>query len=77
MGTVLNGGGTRSVIRDAVAVLLLGALAGCGNDSKNSAAQQNSVTAIDIALEPDATMLKQADAANARLLKALTSGSTR
>lgn len=32
-------------------------------------AQQNPVTAIDIALEPDATMLKHAKDANARLLK--------
>jgi len=34
-----------------------------------SAAQPNSVTAIDIALEPDATMVEHAKAANARLLK--------
>ena len=34
-----------------------------------SSAQQNPVTAIDIALEPDATMLRHAQADNARLLK--------
>jgi hypothetical protein len=34
-----------------------------------SSAQQNAVTAIDIALEPDATMLQRANADNARLLK--------
>lgn len=34
-----------------------------------SGAQENSVTAIDIALEPDATMIQHAQAANARLLK--------
>jgi hypothetical protein len=34
-----------------------------------SAAQQNPVTAIDILLQPDATMLKHAQAANERLLK--------
>ena len=36
-----------------------------------SGAQENPVTAIDIALEPDATMIQHAEAANARLLKAL------
>jgi 2'-5' RNA ligase len=37
-------------------------------------AQQNAVTAIDIALEPDATMMQHAKAANARLLKAFPKG---
>ncbi len=37
-------------------------------------AQQNPVTAIDIALEPDATMIQHAEAANARLLKAFPKG---
>jgi 2'-5' RNA ligase len=37
-------------------------------------AQQNPVTAIDIALEPDATMVQHAMAANARLLKAFPKG---
>jgi hypothetical protein len=36
---------------------------------QGAAAQQNPVTAIDIALEPDATMIQHATAANARLLK--------
>ena len=39
-----------------------------------SNAQQNPVTAIDIALEPDATMIQHAQAANARLLKAFPKG---
>jgi len=39
-----------------------------------SVAQQNPVTAIDIALEPDATMVQHALAANARLLKAFPKG---
>src|SRR5262245_27037690 len=39
-----------------------------------SVAQQNQVTAIDIALEPDATMLQHAKAANARLLKEFPKG---
>jgi 2'-5' RNA ligase len=37
-------------------------------------AQQNPVTAIDIALEPDATMIQHAQADNARLLKAFPKG---
>jgi 2'-5' RNA ligase len=39
-------------------------------------AQQNPVTAIDIALEPDATMIQHATAANARLLKSFPKGFT-
>ena len=39
-----------------------------------SVAQQSPVTAIDIALEPDATMVQHAMAANARLLKAFPKG---
>jgi 2'-5' RNA ligase len=39
-----------------------------------SSAQQNPVTAIDIALEPDATMIQRAQADNARLLKAFPKG---
>ena len=39
-----------------------------------SVAQQNSLTAIDIALEPDATMMQHARADNARLLKAFPKG---
>ena len=39
-------------------------------------AQQNPVTAIDIALEPDATMVQHAQAANARLLKSFPNGFT-
>jgi 2'-5' RNA ligase len=39
-----------------------------------SVAQQNPVTAIDIALEPDATMIQHAKTANARLLKSFPKG---
>ncbi|MGO8976295.1 MAG: 2'-5' RNA ligase family protein [Steroidobacteraceae bacterium] len=39
-----------------------------------SRAQQGDVTAIDIALEPDATMIQRAQADNARLLKAFPKG---
>ena len=43
-------------------------------DAAPSRAQQNPVTAIDIALEPDATMIQHAKADNARLLKAFPKG---
>src|SRR5580704_18914345 len=39
-----------------------------------SSAQQSAVTAIDIALEPDATMIQHAQADNARLLKVFPKG---
>jgi hypothetical protein len=39
-----------------------------------SGAPENAVTAIDIALEPDATMIRHAEAANARLLKVFPKG---
>jgi 2'-5' RNA ligase len=42
--------------------------------SQGAVAQQNPVTAIDIALEPDATMMQHAMAANARLLKSFPKG---
>ena len=41
---------------------------------QGAAAQQSAVTAIDIALEPDATMVQHAMAANARLLKSFPKG---
>jgi hypothetical protein len=41
---------------------------------QGAVAQQNSVTAIDIALEPDATMIQHATAANARLLTSFPKG---
>ena len=43
---------------------------------QGAAAQQDPVTAIDIALEPDATMIQHAMAANARLLKSFPKGFT-
>jgi hypothetical protein len=42
--------------------------------AQGAAAQQTPVTAIDIALEPDATMLAHAKAANARLLESFPKG---
>src|SRR5215475_3748465 len=43
---------------------------------QGAVAQQNPVTAIDIALEPDATMVQHATVANARLLKSFPKGFT-
>ena len=42
--------------------------------TQGAVAQQNPVTAIDIALEPDATMVQHAKDANARLLKSFPKG---
>jgi hypothetical protein len=42
--------------------------------AERASAQQDPVTAIDIALEPDATMIQHAQAANARLLKVFPRG---
>ena len=42
--------------------------------AQETRAQQNAVTAIDIALEPDATMIQHAKDANARLLKDFPKG---
>ena len=42
--------------------------------AQTSSAQETPVTAIDIALEPDATMIHHAEAANARLLKVFPEG---
>jgi hypothetical protein len=39
-----------------------------------SVAEENAVTAVDIALEPDATMMRRAQTANARLLKSFPKG---
>jgi 2'-5' RNA ligase len=55
----------------AVLVIGLGVLFGLAETAR---AQQDAVTAIDIALEPDATMIQHAQADNARLLKAFPKG---
>jgi len=55
-------------------VALCFSLAGLLVYAAPSNAQQNPVTAIDIALEPDATMIQHAQADNARLLKAFPKG---
>ncbi len=56
----------------ALCIGLLGAL--LGNAKPLSAQAQTPVTAIDIAIEPDATMIKHAEAANARLRKVYPEG---
>src|SRR3954453_8326693 len=56
-----------------LAVLGVGLAALLGN-AKMSNAQTSPVTAIDIALEPDATMMEHARADNARLLKGFPRG---
>jgi 2'-5' RNA ligase len=56
-----------------VSSLVLGFMALLGSPEM-SAAQQNPVTAIDVALKPDATMIQHARAANDRLRKAYPQG---
>jgi hypothetical protein len=57
----------------AVAAFGLGVGIVLGN-AASSAAQQSPVTAIDVALEPDATMVRHAKANNARLLEVYPGG---
>src|SRR5947207_4020014 len=56
----------------ALSIGLLGVL--LGHTQPLRAADENPVTAIDILLEPDATMIKQAQTANERLLKSFPKG---
>jgi len=56
----------------ALSIGLLGLL--LGNAQPLGAAEPNPVTAIDILLDPDATMVKHAEAANQRLLKVFPKG---
>ncbi|BCP53095.1 hypothetical protein K32_17120 [Kaistia sp. 32K] len=65
--------------RRAPALILAGLAAGLGlalalGTNHSAVAKPDSVTAIDIALEPDATMLQHAKDANARLLKSFPKG---
>jgi hypothetical protein len=70
MSTIqIPSGVTRSVF--AVVVTGFGLLLGYAGAS---GAQENPVTAIDIALEPDATMIQHAEAANALLRKVFPTG---
>ncbi len=60
----------------ALATLALGTVCATAKTTKPAAAQAdpNAVTAIDILLEPDATMLQHAQAVNDRLLKVFPKG---
>jgi len=64
----------------AVATLAFGMVAtlGCvparAEEKATAAGEPNAVTAIDIVLEPDGTMIKHAEAANERLLKSFPKG---
>ncbi len=57
----------------AVAAVGIGLASLLGYAERSSAAE-NPITAIDIALEPDATMIQRAEAANSRLLKVFPKG---
>ena len=59
-------------VSSALSICLVGALLGYAQPL--SAQAQNPVTAIDILLEPDGTMIKNATAANERLLKVFPKG---
>ncbi len=56
-----------------LATLSIGLASQLGS-AETSSAQQNPVTAIDIALEPDATMIQHAETVNTRLLKVFPKG---
>jgi len=61
---------SRPVLRYMKVLAALGILGSQLGYSETSSAKQNPITAIDIALEPDATMIQHAEAVNARLRKA-------
>jgi len=52
----------------------IAAMPGRADEKTTKAAEPDAVTAIDILLEPDATMIKHAEAANERLLKSFPKG---
>ena len=58
----------------AILALSFAAMVGGSKEKQQNAAGPNAVTAIDILLEPDATMLEHAKAANALLLKTFPKG---
>jgi hypothetical protein len=67
--------GTKTTVLVALVVGLATALGIVTVSAESRAAEpENAVTAIDILLEPDATMLKNATAANERLLKSFPKG---
>ena len=62
--------------RILAALAALPGLHGAGAHAQAATMQEHPVTAIDIALEPDATMMQHAKAANARLLRNFPKGFT-
>src|SRR5208282_2367317 len=54
--------------------VMLGGVLACAESKTTAAEEPNAVTAIDILLEPDATMIRHAEAANERLLKSFPKG---
>lgn len=57
-----------------VCLFAVSLLTGCATQQSSAPIGDTGVTAIDILLEPDATMLKHAEAHNARLLKVYPNG---
>lgn len=63
------------MLKNLMALAALGVVFGSPlGQAQTTAAKQDPITAIDILLEPDATMLKHAEAVNARLLKVFPKG---
>jgi hypothetical protein len=66
---------SRSVLRYVKILVALGVGLGCQlGYAETPSAKENPITAIDIALEPDATMIQHAEAVNARLRKVFPKG---
>ncbi len=66
---------TKVVIGLAISIVaLLGSVPGRAEEKAAKPAEPEAVTAIDILLEPDATMIQNAEAANKRLLKDFPKG---
>jgi hypothetical protein len=64
----------RTVLRYMKILAALGILGSQLGYAETSSQKQNPATAIDIALEPDATMIQHAEAVNARLRKDFPNG---
>jgi hypothetical protein len=65
---------TIAVAALAFSIAMLGSVLGRAEEKATKAEEPNAVTAIDILLEPDATMIKHAEAANKRLLESFPKG---
>lgn len=62
------------LIKTAMVYVLATAAGNALAQEQSDSVERNAITAIDILLEPDATMLQHAEAANARLLKVFPKG---